>query len=66
MAGRLCNVAPFSIKGYDCFRHYEMLLGGNIALVPDDSSLRSFMNGLPAFFFRGAYMLFRYFSSSRK
>lgn len=27
-----------------------MMVGGNIALVPDEDSLRSFMGGLPAFF----------------
>lgn len=27
-----------------------MLAEGNIALVPDDDSLRSFMQGLPVFF----------------
>ncbi|CAM9906905.1 unnamed protein product [Scytosiphon promiscuus] len=39
--------------GPDCFRHYEMILGGNIPLVPDVYSLRRFMEGLPAFFFGG-------------
>lgn len=27
-----------------------MMVEGNIALIPDESSLRSFMGGLPAFF----------------
>eukprot|EP00752_Nemacystus_decipiens_P002399 g2263.t1 len=39
--------------GPDCFRHYEMMLEGNIALVPDVYSIRQFMEGLPAFFFGG-------------
>jgi len=40
--------------GPDCFRHYEMVLEGNIALVPDEPSLRGVMDGLPVFFFGGA------------
>lgn len=42
------------VAGPDCFRHYEMMLEGNIALVPDVYSIRRFMEGLPAFFFGGA------------
>lgn len=38
------------LAGPDCFRHYEMMAEGNIVLVPDTSSLRSFMDGLPVFF----------------
>lgn len=36
--------------GEDCFRHYEMIIEGNIVLVPDADSLHSFMGGLPVFF----------------
>lgn len=36
--------------GPDCFRHYEMMVEGNIVLVPDVESLRSFMGGLPVFY----------------
>lgn len=42
--------------GPDCFRHYEMMLEGNIALVQDAFSMKVFMEGLPAFFFGGAYI----------
>lgn len=42
------------VTGPDCFRHYEMMLEGNIALVPDVYSIRRFTEGLPAFFFGGA------------
>eukprot|EP00752_Nemacystus_decipiens_P008223 g7353.t1 len=39
--------------GADCFRHYEMMLEGNIALVPYEFSLTPLMDGLPAFSFGG-------------
>lgn len=53
IGGLLFSCCCRLLKGPDCFRHYEMMLEGNVALVPDDSSLRSFMGGLPAFFFGG-------------
>lgn len=50
----MCAVC-MNTTGPDCFRHYEFMLEGNIALVPDVYSMRRFMEGLPAFFFGGAY-----------
>lgn len=50
---RVCltrNGLEWNGAGPDCFRHYEMMVEGNIVLVPDVESLRSFMGGLPVFF----------------
>lgn len=45
--------SPCHGPGPDCFRHYEMMIEGNIVLVPEEESMRTFMTGLPAFFLGG-------------
>ena len=45
------SVTRFVFTGPDCFRHYEMMLEGNIVMVPETYSLRRIMEGLPVFFF---------------
>lgn len=46
------SLAPVRDRsGPDCFRNYEMLLGGTIVMVQDTYSLNRIMENLPVFFF---------------